>query len=113
MSVEQQQDICRQYGVEWIPPVPGSKVGIALQTLGQLPLHGVRVEPTESTCGWYLHGGEWSDADDYYQPLCVEHVEKYCPAAISFLGLPPGWNFLTDGRGFVDVWQTESISSKD
>jgi hypothetical protein len=102
---EQQRRVCAAHQAEFVPPAPGSKVGIALQTLGQVPIHGVRVPPTESTCGWFLFAGEqWSDAADFYQPLCVEHVAKYCEPALPFLGLAPGWRFMTDGQGFVDVW---------
>jgi hypothetical protein len=44
-----------------------------------------------------------SDATDFYQPLCVEHLADRCPLALGFLGLPAGWRFLTDD-GHVDVW---------
>jgi hypothetical protein len=109
---ELQQRICRTYGVEFVPPVPGSKVGIALRTLDQVPLHGMRVPPTETTCGWYLHAGEeWSDADDFYQPLCVDHLEKYCKLALPFLGLPPGWRFITDAHGYMDVWHESALGA--
>ncbi|MCC2670421.1 MAG: hypothetical protein K0Q72_2892 [Armatimonadetes bacterium] len=102
---DQQRRICRTHGAEFVPPVPGSRVGIALQTMGQLPIHGVRLEPTETTCGWYLFAGEqWSDAADFYQPLCVEHLAHHAEPALPFLALPPGWHFMTDGQGFVDVW---------
>ncbi|MGL4552285.1 MAG: immunity protein Imm33 domain-containing protein [Gemmataceae bacterium] len=103
---EQQQAVCRANGAAFDPPAPGTVVGIALRTLGRLPIHGVRVPPTETTCGWYLHAGdEPSDADDFYQPLCVEHLPAYCAPALPFVGLPPGWRFMTDGQGFSDVWQ--------
>ena len=105
-AAEQQRSVCRGHGAEFVPPAPGGKVGIALHTLGRLPIHGVRLPPTVSTCGWYIYAGdEWSDADDFYRPLCVEHLEEYCPAAVPFLGLPPGWRFMTDGQGFADVWR--------
>jgi hypothetical protein len=101
-----QRRLCDTYGTAFEPPAPGSKVGIALQTLGQVPVHGVRVAPTETTCGWYIHAGEeWSEDPDFYQPLCVEHLEQYCKLALPFLCLPPGWRFLMDGQGVIDVWQ--------
>jgi len=101
----QQQSICRTYGAAFDPPVAGTKVGIALQTMGRLPVHGVRLSPTETTCGWYIYAGEeWSEDPSFYQPLCVEHLPKYCEVALPFLGLPPGWKFMADGLGFVDVW---------
>lgn len=101
-----QREVCDEHGAEYLPPVPGTKLGIAIATLSKVPVHGVRLAPTETTCGWYIHAGEeWSDAEDFFQPLCIEHLERYCAFALPFLGLPPGWRFMTDGQGFVDVWQ--------
>lgn len=101
-----QRRICRTYGAGFVPPAPGSKVGLAIQTLGRVPIHGVRLTPTETTCGWYIHAGdEWSDEDDFYKPLCVDHLEDYCKFAMPFICLPPGWRFMTDGKGFIDIWQ--------
>ena len=97
---ELQRRVCRAYGVEYVPPAPRSKVGIALQTLDRRPIHSVRLPPTETTCGWYIFAGdEWSDDPDFYKPLCVEHMPEYCKFALPFLGLPPGWRFHTDGKG--------------
>lgn len=108
--VSQQRELCREFGTRFEPPSPGSKVGIAIQTLDRLPIHGVRLPPTESTCGWFIFAGnEWSDADDFYQPLCVEHLPNYCPSVVPFLALPPGWRFLTDGNGYIDVWRDEEV----
>ena len=104
MDESQQKAVCGQHGAEFLPPVPGSRVGIAIETLGLQPLNGLRIAPKGSVCGWYLWGGgEPSDEDDFYKPMCLEHVADYCLAAISFLALPPGWRFLTDGNYF-DVW---------
>ena len=106
---ELQRRICRTYGACFEPPVPGTKVGIALHTLDRVPIHGVRLVPTETTCGWYIYAGdEWSDDPDFYKPMCVEHLAEYCKPALPFLGLPPGWRFMTDGKGCTDVWRDES-----
>jgi hypothetical protein len=104
MVESQQQDLCNQYGAKFCPPMPGSRIGIARQTLELWPLNGMRITPHGGACGWYLWGGgEPSDADDFYQPVCVEHLVDYCPLAIPFLALPEGWRFLTDGKT-MDVW---------
>ncbi|MBV9514094.1 MAG: hypothetical protein JO280_08670 [Mycobacteriaceae bacterium] len=103
---ELRQRICLTYEAGFEPPAPGSKVGIALQTLGRVPVHGVRLPPTETTCGWYIYAGdEWSDDPNFYLPLCVEHMAEYCKFALPFFCLPPGWRFMTDGQGSIDVWQ--------
>jgi len=104
MDETQQRAVCDLHGAEFSPPSPGSRVGIALQTLGTQPLNGMRINPEGGVCGWYLWaGGEPSDEDDFYQPMCVEHIADKCPAAMLFLALPPGWRFLTDGE-HVDIW---------
>lgn len=104
MSDADPRKLCAQFGAAFLPPLAGSRVGIAIQTLGRRPLNGMRLEPAGSACGWYLWAGEeLSTADDFFEPLCVEHLPQRCPGALPFLALPPGWRFLTDGE-YVDVW---------
>ena len=100
-----QKKICGKYGAEFDPPEPGSKLGIAIQTLDRIPIYGVRELPTETTCGWYIHAGDWSAEDEFYKPLCVEHLFDYCELALPFIALPPRWRFITDADGYVDVWR--------
>jgi len=103
-DAERQRTLCREHAADFSPPVPGSCVGVAPQTLGLTPLNGLRIPDHGSACGWYVWGGEATSEDaDFYQPLCVEHMAERCPLALPFLGLPPGWRFLTDGI-YVDVW---------
>jgi hypothetical protein len=103
-AAERQRDVCREHATVFSPPAPGSRVGIALQSLGHLPLHGLRIPEHGEASGWYLWAGESpSEAPDFYRPLCIEHLAELCPLALPFLGLPAGWRFLTDGE-YVDVW---------
>ncbi|MHB0934820.1 MAG: immunity protein Imm33 domain-containing protein [Armatimonadota bacterium] len=110
-TIEQlQRRICQQYGAEFTPPQPGSRLGIALQTVQRIPIQGIRYLPCHGTCGWYIYGGEeWSDDPDFYQALCVEHLEDYCKLALPFICLPPGWGFVTDDKGYIDVWSDENL----
>jgi hypothetical protein len=96
--------ICKRFGANFLPPEPGTRVGIALGTLGRRPLNGLRLPAGPGTCGWFIYAGEEvSDHPDFYSPLCVEHLAECCPPALPFLALPPGWRFLTDGD-YIDVW---------
>jgi len=109
MDENQQRSVCDQHGAEFLPPVAGTRVDVAVQTLELQPLNGLRVLPEGGVCGWYLWAGEeQSDAIDFFQPMCVEHLAERCPQAIPFLALPPGWRFLTDGD-YVDVWYDEAL----
>jgi hypothetical protein len=55
---EDQRAICARFGTTFSPPSPYEKVGIALSTLDQTPLNGLRHPPEHGTCGWYIWGGE-------------------------------------------------------
>src|SRR5262245_20404112 len=104
-----QRRICGKYGCEYIP-VPGqATVGIALSTLGLIPVNGLRHPISPGTTGWYSWCGEaMSDAPDYFDPLCVDHLLITMPQVSDFLGLPPGFRFLV-ANGYVDVWYDESL----
>jgi hypothetical protein len=105
MQQSPNHSVCERAGVEPQPPRPGTKVGLALSTLGQSPIHGLRIPPAEGTNGWYIWcGGEMSQAADFFAPLHVEHLADYLPSALEYLYLPPGYRFLIDGAGHEDVW---------
>ncbi|MGH9887462.1 MAG: immunity protein Imm33 domain-containing protein [bacterium] len=104
---KRQRSMCERFGAVFSPPEPGSRLGIGLQTLGQVPLHGVRHLPVAGTCGWYVWAGDWSDDPDFYTALCVEHLPDHLVQALDLLALPPGWRFLMDNKGYLDVWFDE------
>ena len=47
--------------------------------------------------------------DDFFEPVHVHHLEAVCPMVLPYLGLPPGWRFLIDGRGYEDVWPDPGV----
>ncbi len=113
MRVAKQQSICEWAGVPPEAPHPGSKLGLALSTLGQEPIHGLRLPPTETTNGWYIWcGGEMTQDQDFFSPMHAEHLAEYLPIAVEYLDLPPGYRFLIDGSNFEDVWFDPSLLEK-
>jgi hypothetical protein len=109
-EIENQQcSVCKNYGTEWVPAEPNSKVGFAIQTQGQVPVNGLRHPSEGDTNGWYLWcGPELSSAPDFFSPLHTRHLIERCPEAMKYLGLPPGYRFLIAGN-HVDVWYDESL----
>src|ERR1700685_2596790 len=97
--IEEQKNLCQKFGTVFSPPVASEKVGIALNVKeGLKPLNGLRHPPEKGTCGWYIWAGEILSQDpDFFVPLHISHLIDWCPQALKFLGLPPGWRFLTDG----------------
>jgi hypothetical protein len=98
-----QRDICQRFGASYLPPEMSEKVGIALSSLGILPLNAARIVPKNGTCGWYIYGGEQSSDSDFYHPLCVAHLTEQCPNIVPYLALPPGWRVLL-APDYEDVW---------
>ena len=104
-----QAAICARHGVS--PEAPSSflKLGIALSTLGQQPINGLRHSPESGTSGWFVWAGEaFSDASDFFQPLHIHHLEQRCSEILPYLALPPGWRFLL-APGQEDVWFDASL----
>jgi hypothetical protein len=42
----------------------------------------------------------------------VRHLQEWCPRAVAFLGLPPGWRFLV-ADDQLDVWEDRSLLNID
>ncbi len=102
---KEQKAVCKQFNAEVFETYQGDKVGISQSALeGLLPLNGLRHPYSSGVSGWYIWGGEeLSDAEDFFLPLHVGHLELHCSLCLKYLLLPPGWRFLTDGR-YEDVW---------
>ena len=74
-----------------------------------MPINGLRHPIQGDTTGWFIWaGGEPSTAPDFFQPVHVAHLADWCPLALKFLGLPPGWRFLV-ADGYEDVWGDPSL----
>ena len=105
MKRKREQTICEWAGVKPSKPKPGSKLGIALGTIGKKPINGLRHQPEKGTSGWYIWcGEEFSDDENFFSPLHIEHIREHLPEVIEYLDLPPGYRFLIDGKNYEDVW---------
>ena len=100
-----QIQVCSSLNAVICEAYAGDKVGISQSALdGMLPVNGLRHPPTSGVTGWYFWGGELlSDADGFFKPLHLGHLENRCELCLKFLLLPPGWRFLTDGT-YEDIW---------
>lgn len=93
--MNEQLAICEKYGVIPFATPSYLKVGISLSAKeGQLPLNGIRCLPVGDTTGWYIYGGEYSSAPDFFLSLHISHLAEWCPAVTPYLLLPPGWGFV-------------------
>lgn len=107
-----QNEICNRFDVPYFAAPFEKLIGIATKTFSSklLPINGMR-HPVESeqSSNWYVWAGEqFSDADDFFEPLHIVHLIDICPKVLRYLGLPPGWRFLFDNQ-YEDVWYDESL----
>lgn len=104
-----QRRVCEQQGCEFVPVLGLDIVGVALITIGRMPINGLRHPTSSGVTGWYIWcGEEISNAPDYFEPLCVDHLVERLPLVGNLLGLPPGFRFLV-ADGYLDVWYDESL----
>ena len=110
MKIKHEQTICEWAGVNPMKPEAGTKLGIAIETIGKKPINGLRHQPEKGTNGWYIWcGEEFSEKADFFSPLHIEHLKDYLPEVIEYLDLPPGYRFLIDGNNWEDVWFDENL----
>jgi hypothetical protein len=113
--VQKQRELCRKYNAEFLSAPFNALIGVALKSFDmfEMPINGLRhpIESEQST-NWYIWAGEYSDADDFFQPVHISHLLQICPKAINYLGLAPGWRFLFDNQ-CEDVWYDENILKID
>ncbi|KZN66443.1 hypothetical protein N473_08615 [Pseudoalteromonas luteoviolacea CPMOR-1] len=104
-----QREICSKFKVEYVPCYKSDKLGIAIESIGKQPIHGLRHKAENGTCGWYIWCGEALLNDpDFFKPLHVSHVNQYLPQVLPYLALPPGHRFLL-ADGYEDVWQDRKL----
>jgi hypothetical protein len=114
MKIIREKTVCEWAEVTPVEPKSGSTLGLALSTLGQQPIHGLRIEPHNGTNGWYVWcGGEMSEDEDFFSPLHIEHIEDYLPVVREYLSLPVGYRFLIDDKNFEDVWFDQTLLATD
>jgi hypothetical protein len=100
-----QRQICKKYESKYIEFNPSDRVAIVLQSLGQQPIYAVRVAlQKQDNVSWFIHCGEYSSADDFYQPLHASHLQQYLHEILPYLALEHGHHVIIDKYGYEDVW---------
>jgi hypothetical protein len=100
----------RFYDPEAQPLAPGSKLAVAVDSLSRLPLNALRHPSSGDQSGWFVWGGELSKADDFFSPMCFEHLEQHSAQLVPYLSLGPGWRVLL-APDHVDVWFDDALLS--
>ena len=108
--IESQKDICAAYNSQWKPINKKLRVGISVN-LSEDRINGLRYPSEERTTGWFIWTGDYSEADDFFQPMCAEHLLQIRPEIIKYLGLEVGFRFSADKKGCEDIWYDEKLKN--
>ena len=108
--IHKQKEICSMHNSTWKPINKKLNIG-ASADLVKDPINGLRHPSEKGTTGWYIWTGEYSEADDFFQPICVEHLLQKRPDIIKYLGLDIGFRFLVDKNGYEDIWFDEKLKN--
>jgi hypothetical protein len=112
VHIDCQKQICEKHQSKWNPINKKLMIGCA-SDLNANPIHGLRHPQEKRTTGWYIWTGEHSESDDFFKPMCAEHLLQIRPELIKYLGLDVGYRFLIDKKGYEDVWYDEKLKNVD
>ena len=71
-------EVCVRVGAKPSPPNAEEKLGLSRSARSEVPVHGLRVAPSEGVSGWYVWAGEMSEAEDFFEPSRVAHIGEVC-----------------------------------
>ncbi|NBA78852.1 hypothetical protein GOQ04_25085 [Emticicia sp. ODNR4P] len=108
--IERQKIICTTNNSTWKPINKKLKIGVSAD-LEKDPINGLRHPNEKETTGWFIWTGEYSEADDFFQPICAEHLLQKRPEIIKYLGLDIGFRFISDKNGYEDIWYDEKLKN--
>lgn len=106
--IEKQKEICKKYGSNWNPINKTLNIGIS-ENLDLETLNGLRHKTKKGEVCWFIWSGEYSEDDNFFQPICAELLLQRKPKLIDYLGLDEGFRFLITENGYEDVWFDEKL----
>lgn len=106
--IEKQKEICEKYSSNWKPINKTLNIGIS-ENLDLQTLNGLRHRTKKGEVCWFIWSGEYSEDDNFFQPICAEHLMQRKPKLIDYLGLDEGFRFLITENGYEDVWFDEKL----
>jgi len=108
VHIETQKEICEKYNSKWKPISKSLKIGIS-ENLDLEPIYGLRHKTENGKVYWFIYSGDYSEKEDFFKPICAEHLLQRKPKLIDYLGLDEGFRFIIDEKGYEDVWFDEKL----
>lgn len=103
--IEEQKLVCEQYGSAYRAMKLTDQVAIAIHTLDQEPIIGLRKKPDPSdNVAWFIYGGELQEDENFFEIVDIEKLHDIFSEALAFLALDEGYRFMIDKDEYEDVW---------
>ncbi len=106
--IEKQKEVCKIHKSLWKPINKKLRIGSSTNIYNG-PINGIRQPGEKGLTGWFIWTGSYSEADDFFQPICAEHLLQLRPDIIKYLGLDIGYRFLIDKNGYEDIWYDKNL----
>lgn len=109
-----QKEMCIKHGAIPCPTHDNDLMNIAKETIGQLPINGLRRSAGDGHCGWSIWCGAElpTDDDSFFSVLPAGNIQRSLAEAERFLALPPGYRFLIAGA-YTKVWFDADLLDND
>lgn len=107
--IAEQKLLCEEFESAYIQVSGDDVIAIAVQTLDQDPIVGIRKKKpeTDENISWYIYGGELQEGADFFETMTVRELQDVIPDVLPYLALEPGFRFMIDGDDYEDVWKEE------
>jgi hypothetical protein len=113
--ISDQMKVCQKYDVPWFATPLDQMIAVSKDLAnGVMPINGLRHPPAGKSVGWFVWaGGEINNDISTWDTIHAQHlIEKY-PQILKYLGLPPGYRFQIDDKGYEDIWKDENLLNVD
>ena len=104
--IAEQKLLCEEFGSTYIEVNGDDVVAVAVHTLNQDPIVGIRrIAETAENVSWYIYGGELPEGDDFFETMSIKKLQDIIPEVLPYLALDVGYRFMIDGDDYEDVWK--------
>lgn len=104
--IAEQKLLCEEFGSAYIEVKGDDIVAVAIHTLNQDPIVGIRkIAETEENVSWYIYGGELPEGEDFFETMTIKKLQEIIPEVLPYLALDIGYRFMIDGDDYEDVWK--------
>lgn len=108
--MDDQKALCKKYNLTWTPSDEEKMVAFSKSFNPNLmPINGLRHPISATTTGWYIWSGGEFPITEEFEVRHTAHIADLYPLINKYLGLPCGWRFQIDNKGYEDVWEDKAL----